>query len=340
MKSAFAFGLCVAWAASAGTSLGGPRTSCVTAEGADTKCLGVFGDEKSPSAAFTVRNTSEGPIRITKIVKTCGCANATADREVIAAGAAATVRVTIAPYTLEGAFSKSVFVLTEPEGAPLRLTVTGDSLPLFSVKPSRRLDAGRLSGGGKWEGAFELCAASPAVLGELAVTSDCPAAVSAEERSAEAGARPGWRIPVRLSLPEHGAFRCRIAIPVLLPTNRPPLELEVAGWAGTSLFAVPASVSVPPSEKPVAHTVRLRLSGRRPRAIIPGQLSVTPSTEGLEICPKTKPDGELQVTLSTSPALFKRLAKDGPLELTFSVPGAAPARIILRAAVTDADKEQ
>lgn len=99
------------------------------------------------------------------------------------------------------------------------------------------------------------------------------------------------------------------------------------------------SVSVPPSGNP------LRIpSGSGCQAGVRARSSLGSSAshrrpKAWRFVPKPSPMA-VQVTLSTSPALFKRLAKDGPLELTFSVPGAAPARIILRAAVTDADKEQ
>jgi hypothetical protein len=285
------------------------------------KTLGVFRDSESPSAAFTLRNAGDGPLRITGIRKTCGCAGAEADRESVEPGGAATVRVTVEPYTLEGAFSKSVFVLTDAAGAqPLRLTVTGECAPLFSVRPARTVDAGRLPSGAGWEGAFEVEAAEPAVLGAPAVTSDCPAAVSVEALS---GAR--WRVPVKLSTPEHGAFRCRIAVPVLSPVGRPPLALEVAGRAGAELFAVPPVLIIPPSDGPVTRTVRVRLSGPRGRTLSPGQLRTTPDLEGLSVRAEAESGGGLSVGVTVSPDLSRRLAGDGPVKLRFAIPDAAPA---------------
>lgn len=303
-------------------------------DGPDTKALGVFRDSESPSAEFRVRNAGEAPLKIAKIMKTCGCAGAAADRDALGPGETAAVRVTVEPYTLEGAFSKSVFVLTDPAAAqPLRLTVTGQCVPLFAVKPSRTVDTGRLPNGASWEGAFEIDAAGATVLGPPAVTSDCPAAVSAQVSTATAADRPRWTVPVRLTPPTNSGFRCQIVLPVLSPTNRPPLTLEVAGRAGAELFAVPGIAAIPLSEAPTTRTVRLRLSGPRGRRLDPEHLRITPALEGLSVRATTESGGGLSAILTVSPALARRLAENGPITLTAAVPDAAPAPLTLQTAV-------
>ena len=308
----------------------------VALDGPDSKGLGIFRDSESPSASFTVRNAGGGPLKITGIMKTCGCAGAETDKDMLAPGATATVRVAIAPYTLEDAFSKSVFVLTDAAGAqPLRLTVTGECVPLFSVRPSKSVDTGWLPNGAGWEGAFELAASGPAALGAPAVTSDCPAAVSMGAAPGPAGERPRWVIPVSLTPPSNSAFRCRIAIPVLSPTNRPSLVLEVAGRAGAELFAVPGVAAVPPSLTPVTRTVRLRLSAPRGRKLDPGQLRAVPEMEGLGFHGEPESGGGLTVCITVSPDISKRIADGGPIKLAFSVPDAAPAPLTLQTAAPD-----
>lgn len=300
-------------------------------DGPDSKGLGIFRDSESPSASFTVRNAGGGPLKITRIMKTCGCAGADADKDMLDPGATATVRVAIAPYTLEGAFSKSVFVLTDAAGAqPLRLTVTGECVPLFSVRPSKSVDTGRLPGGSGWEGVFELEASAPAALGQPAVTSDCPAAVSVDVLPKSAKDRPRWKVPAKLSPPTNGSFRCRIVISVLSPTNRPPLTLEVAGRTGSELFAVPSALSIPVSEETVVRTLRLRLSGSRGRTLAPAELRIRPETEGLGIRAETEPGGGLAVRITASPGLSKRIAGGSPLQFKLSVPDAASAAVVLQ----------
>lgn len=323
-------GACLALTLAPAFGAGGQGRAAV--EGPDTKALGVFRDSASPSAAFTVRNAGDGPLAITGIMKTCGCADAAADTNALAPGGAATVRVSIAPYTLEGAFSKSVFVLTDTTGQhPLRLTVTGQCVPLFSVKPSKMIDAGRIPEGAAWEGAFEIEASAAAVLGVPAVTSDCPAEVSLEPAAGTKNDLPRWRVPVRLSPPANGGFRCRITIPSLVPTNRPPLSLEIAGRAGSEIVAAPTTIIYPLLEQPATRTVRLRLAGARSRTLAPGQLQVTPETEGLTVRADPDSGGWLKVGFTASPALSRRLAESGQILITLAVPDASPATVILQA---------
>ncbi len=333
MKSLFACCLaCLILHPSLLFSAGGPGRAAI--DGPDTKALGVFRDRDSPSAAFTVRNAGGGPLKITGVMKTCGCAGAAADRSTLGPGDTATVRVTVEPYTLEGAFSKSVFVLTDAADAqPLRLTVTGESMPLFSVRPSKSVDAGRLPNGASWEGTFELAASGPAELGTPVVTSGCSVAVSVEAASGAAAERPRWRVPVKLSIPTNGSFRCRIVIPVLVPTNRPPLALEVAGRAGSELFAVPSVLALAASEETAVRTLRLKLSGSRGRKLAPAELRIIPETEGLGVRAETEPGGGLAVRITVSPGLSKRITGSGPLQFKLSVPDAASAAVVLQPSV-------
>ena len=135
---------------------------------------------------------------------------------------------------------------------------------------------------------------------------------------------------MKLTVPTNGSFRCQILIPVLVPANRPALMLEVAGRAGSELFAVPSALAVPVSEEPVVRTLRLRLSGSRGRTLAPAELRILPETEGLGVRAETEPGGGLAVSITVSPGLAKRIAGGGPLPLTFAVPGAASAAVVLQ----------
>ena len=293
--------------------------------------LGVFKDSEAPQTAFLLCNGGEETLRITDIRKTCGCASAVADRDVIEPGGTGTVRVVVEPYTLEGAFTKSVFILTDaPGAAPLSLTFSGTCVPLFSVRPSKTVDTGRLPFGAKWEGTFEVEASESIALGEPAVTSACPGTVSVERVAASPDGRPRWRIPVTVSPPGHGAFRYQAVFPVLSPSNRPPLVLEVAGRAGASLFAVPSVLEVPPVDEPAVRTVRLRLSGMRGRKLEPQELRVEPEIDGVEIQATPESGGGLTVRVTVSSGLSRRLAGDGPVKMVFGVPGAGTAELTLR----------
>ena len=117
---------------------------------------------------------------------------------------------------------------------------------------------------------------------------------------------------MKLSIPTNGSFRCQILIPVLVPANRPPLMLEVAGRAGSELFAVPSVLALAASEETVVRTLRLGLSGSRGRKLDPEELRIHPETEGLGVRAETEPGGGLAVRITVSPGLAKRIAGSGP----------------------------
>lgn len=300
----------------------------VVVEGPATASLGVFRDDETPAAVFTLRNVGDGPLRVTGLHLGCGCAEASSDRESVPPGGAASVRVVVTPFTLEGAFSKTVLVTTDPPGAgPLALTLSGTCAPLFTVRPGKRIDAGRVPPGAAWEGAFELEASGPAAFGAPSVEATCPASASVEP--APDGERRRWRVAVRAEPPPGGAFRCRVDIPVTAPAGRPPVTLEASGRPGPQLFAVPSAIALPPGGE---RRVRLRLAGNLRRPLAPGEVSVSPETPGLSLRPLPGAGDGLTLAVSAAPSLLARLAGEGPLALTLSVPGAAPATLTLKAA--------
>jgi hypothetical protein len=112
---------------------GADGTGRAAVEGPDTKALGVFRDSESPSAAFTVRIAGGGPLKITGVMKTCGCAGAAADKSLLGPGDTATVRVTVEPYTLEGS--------GEADGSHKRELPLPDPDPRACAREPPRADA-------------------------------------------------------------------------------------------------------------------------------------------------------------------------------------------------------
>jgi hypothetical protein len=75
-------------------------------------------------AVFRLRNTGDHPLIISGVVTSCGCASAAWDRQPVASGHAAEVRVEMRPNE-EGFFSKTIAVHCNAQGSPLQLTVSG-----------------------------------------------------------------------------------------------------------------------------------------------------------------------------------------------------------------------
>lgn len=292
-------------------------------EGPSTKNLGIFKDSESPVAEFTVVNSGKEALKITQILKTCGCNSAWANIEGLKPGEKAIVSVKIEPYTLDGPFSKSVFVLTEPaQSKHLPLTVTGESIPLFRIHPSTHINAGKLQNGAEWKGSIEIVSKSPVVFGKPVVTSDCPTLVDLT-----IVAEKSWKLPIKLTAPTNSKFRCEISLPVIEPANRPPLVFQLSGRAGTELIAIPSTLLIF-EDGACIKTVQLKIIGKRGRMLKPEELNISPVTEGLSFKAAADREGSLTAFFTLAPALTGQISVERPMELTVSVPDAAPATLI------------
>jgi hypothetical protein len=75
-------------------------------------------------ATFQLKNIGEKPLIISSVATSCGCASAEWDRQPVAAGQSAAVRIEMKPDE-EGFFSKTVEVHCNAYNSPIRLTVSG-----------------------------------------------------------------------------------------------------------------------------------------------------------------------------------------------------------------------
>ncbi len=78
---------------------------------------------------FSFKNSGSSPLVIISASSSCGCTTSNYSRQPIAAGAESTIDVTFDPMNAPGHFSKTVDIITAPDNARIRLTVTGDVSP-------------------------------------------------------------------------------------------------------------------------------------------------------------------------------------------------------------------
>jgi hypothetical protein len=87
----------------------------------------AFGEVKtgeSSYAVFRLKNTGEHPLIINRVATSCGCTSAAWDKQPVAAGQSAEVKVEMKPDD-EGFFSKTAEVHCNAANSPIRLTVSG-----------------------------------------------------------------------------------------------------------------------------------------------------------------------------------------------------------------------
>ena len=300
--------------------------------GPDTIDFGKYPAMERKAARYTIRNSGDGLLRIVQVRKTCGCASATCDKQELKPKEEAVVEVVVLPNSIFGLFSKNTFVeSTDPNNRFLRLTVAGNAIPLVEIKPQASVYAGRIPTNKPWMQSFELKATRAGVrLGELKTESNYPVEVATNVLGD--GPECRYQLDVKL-LPtaESGDLRCIVSIPVLEPTNHPPVKVSVSGTIGAELCAVPGIFNLPVSDRPIARTFALRVLGQRTRVLDPASLKL-PKQEGVSFKMEQDKDGHaLLVTATFAPEFTKQLYADEKIPLVFEVPGASCATVVCKA---------
>jgi len=168
--------------------------------------------------------------------------------------------------------------------------------------------------------------ATVTVLGPVKVTGS----TEVESRMERIGDVPGEAYRLTLtsqSARTAGDVRCAVSIPVLEPTNHPPVRLTVHGSAGYELAAVPGFLRLPVSDSPQRRKFFLRLLGEKREAPKP-PLLVLPKITGLDfvVAEKAARVG-LTVTVVASPEFTKQLMADERMSFAIGYPGYSSATV-------------
>ena len=199
--------------------------------------LGRFLANRPPSAELVLVNEGDAPLDGVRVRTGCGCLSAVPDGDAIQPGGQLCIRLSIAVEKIAGPFSHGVFV--EAGENLLRASVTGEAVPLFTVRPQDTINLGDVACGSPFQAEFLLNAAEAASLGRVTVASLEADIVKLSPAS--------FRIVLRGTVPARpGRFRFSASVPVVSPEGWKPVELVVFGNA---VLATPNAVLGKPHEK-------------------------------------------------------------------------------------------
>jgi len=297
--------------------------------GSQTIDLGKYPAWESKTAVYRIRNAGNNTLKILKIHKTCGCASAQCNKDSLEPKEEASVKVVILNDSISGLYSKNTFVETsDPDNRFLRLTVTGNAVPLIDVRPSDSFYAGRIKANSEWSHSFELAGSeSNIVLGDPELESNYPADIRMKGKDGY------YHLDIILHPSTNsGDFRCSVSVPFIEPTNHSPLKLSVSGKIGAELVAVPGVVILPVSEEPTTKSFRLRVLGKR-TFVLKSETVKMDAQDGITYKVKADPESNNNLFLDVvfSPEYTQKLHMEQNMELSFSVPGLSSAKIFCRA---------
>jgi len=298
--------------------------------GKDSVDFGKYHAREKKVAAYQIRNTGSGKLEILNVRKTCGCASATCDKKVLQTNETANVEVVILPNSIFGLYSKNTFVeSTDPNNRFLRLTVTGNAIPLLDVKPALELNAGRIKTNAAWSQSFALKTTEPGViLGDLKTDSNYKVDAKLENTGKEEGC-----FTLNMTLlpsPDSGDFKCVMSIPVISPTNHPPINVAVMGRIGTELSVIPGIAYLPLSNEQQTRKFGMRVLGERTRILKPEELILPAHKEvSFSVNQNTQEHG-LEVTATFNPEFVKELYAEENIPLEFKIPGTSSAVVLCK----------
>jgi hypothetical protein len=288
--------------------------------------FGEYPAGESREAIFRVRNIGKDTLTVVRVRKGCGCATATFGKPRLAPGEETDIRIRVLPYSIFGPYRKTAYVDTSDPRAPhTRLVYGGTARPLITVTPRQFLYVGRVPLQREIRHSFTLTPARGNVaFGEPVVQSSLPLHCSLEQPG---GATNAFVLNVSFTATNSGPLQVAVDLPLLNPTNHPPLKLGLAGSLGRELVAVPARLRLPEADGRLLRRVRLRLIGPTLRELDADALRIQ-AVEGVTHSLAPGPAGNsADLTLSFAPEFVRSLQDGGERELVIVLPDAVSARI-------------
>jgi ankyrin repeat protein len=139
--------------------------------------MGEMIADVSKTMAVKVRNISDGPVTIGRIVASCGCTTAPAPTDPIAPGAYAEIPVTLAPGGRQGVSHNRRVTIQIDGHAPVVLTVQGRVAKHIDIQPEMlnadpdAADSGRIALSSADGEPFRILAVNPAIVRDVPQTS-------------------------------------------------------------------------------------------------------------------------------------------------------------------------
>jgi len=294
--------------------------------------FGRYPAEQKRAATYRIRNAGNAPLKIIRVRNACGCAATACPKSELKPGEETTIEVAILPDSIFGSYRKTTFVESnDPRNRVLPLDISGTAVPLVDIKPSAYLFVGRIPLGQPLLRTFDLQATRPGVtLGAPIAEANRPAEATLGPLNDRAGDL--YRLEVRLPpVTESGDFQCAVKIPVLTPSNHPPVMVNLSGKSGVELIAVPGTFELPLSDAPIPRDFRLRILGPGTGSLTPESL-VPPIQPGVTFQIWKRPgETDLSVAATFHPAFLRDLSSEREIRLSFGLPGVSSATVVCKA---------
>jgi hypothetical protein len=308
-----------------------PEVPCLRLLGTNAVALGQLRTFEEERVAFRFRNTGAAPVTLRSFLPTCACVQGSADKLRTPPGEETVVTLVLDPRKARGTFTHSVWVLLdEPAQKRVRLTLSGEVVPLFAGLPPEPLSFEAQELNVAWTNRCTLTAARPECrLGGPQIETDAALqiAVALVTNAAETAS---YDLTLVLTPLARGRHRASVTLPVEGISNAPPLRLDIQTRVGQALAVSPEQVILPAPGRPLTRQFLLRTDEATAN---PDALTWDPHLKGLTVQAKpTRRADNLLVTVQFSPEAARRLQAEKDAKLLFHYPKHTSAVVRLVAA--------
>lgn len=297
----------------------------VEVEGNSTIALGKVVGPDMKLAKFTLRNTGDAPMEITRVTSTCSCLRGYPQQSTIPPHDTQAVTLELNPSKVRGEFRRSAWVhTTDPKRPRLLLTVTGNVVPLFEGLPESlafRCDAL----GEAWTNTLTLTTAMSALaLGDPVVSENKAMRVEAAITNLAQTGTFELRL-VAIPLVE-GQSSALVEIPVIGKNQMPNLEMRLIGKVGSQFNVAPDQLTIFPTDKPLVRGFTVRTDEKRVEL---DKVTFSPQREGItcDVRANAKNPANFSIRVTLTPAAVEALLEEPEPKLSIGYPNYAPVDI-------------
>lgn len=189
--------------------------------------FGTYPAKERKEAFYKITNKGKGILKIGRIRKTCGCAEAKIDKKEIKPGEFGTLKAVVLGDSIYGGYRKNVYVASnDPKQKFLTLTVAGKAIPIITIKPKTNIYAGHIPAEKEWKQEFHLI---PTKLGVKLLEPIIEGKIDAKATLIKKTEKL-YQLMVTIK-PEKGkqAFKCKVKVPVKKPKGWKAAEVLIMG---------------------------------------------------------------------------------------------------------------
>ena len=282
--------------------------------GTNTVHLGKVTREAFKLVKFTLRNSSEAPVKITGLKSTCPCIRGFPETLDLAPKNEGTVTLELNPNLVKGEFKRMIWILADetPGFKSIPLTLTGEVISPFDGVPTETVTFLQRDLDMPWTTQMTFTATAPdTFLGQPTVKraihleTDRKANVSIEVTTNKTELA-SYDIKLTVLPLVRGRITESIIFPVHYKSAAFNMEIDIQARIGTSLNLVPRQILLYPSEKTLRSTFQLFRSDRIALDTSLLKLADAPDGVTFEVVP---PESSNQTSQSTRKTISGRTSR-------------------------------